>query len=73
MQKNGLGVNGGTSIQTYDAGYYATIDPSPFVDPVTRKKYLYFKAEGNLGPDWNISVGVEMDQTQVGNCAVLSG
>lgn len=61
MQKNGLGVNGGTSIQTYDAGYYATIDPSPFVDPVTRKKYLYFKAEGNLGPDWNISVGVEME------------
>lgn len=61
MQKNGLGVNGGTSIQSYDAGYYATIDPSPFVDPVTRKKYLYFKAEGNLGPDWNISVGVEME------------
>ena len=61
MQKNGLGVNGGTSIQTYDAGYYATIDPSPFVDPVTGKKYLYFKAEGNLDPDWNISVGVEME------------
>ena len=61
MQKNGLGLNGGTSIQTYDAGYYATIDPSPFVDPATGKKYLYFKAEGSLGKDWNISVGVEME------------
>jgi len=61
IQKNGLGLNGGASIQTYDAGYYATIDPSPFVDPVTGKKYLYFKAEGSLGMDWNISVGVEME------------
>lgn len=61
IQKNGLGLSGGSSIKTYDAGYYATIDPSPFVDPVSGKKYLYFKAEGDLGHDWNISIGVEME------------
>jgi len=61
IQKNGLGLAGGSAIEKYDAGYYATIDPSPFVDPVTGKKYLFFKAEGKIGSDWNISIGVEMD------------
>lgn len=57
MQKNGVGAMGGSSVKAPDAGYVATIDPSPFVDPVTKKKYLYFKTEDT---GWNINVVVEM-------------
>lgn len=58
MQKNGVGANGGSSIKAPSAGYIATIDPSPFVDPATGKKYLYFKAEDS---GWNINIVVEME------------
>ncbi len=58
MQKNGVGT-GGSAIKTPDAGYIATIDPSPFVNPVDGKKYLYFKTEA-AGEQWNINVVVEM-------------
>lgn len=56
VQKNKVGT-GGSNNYVPDAGYIGTIDPSPFVDPVTTKKYLYFKSEGK---GWNINVVVEM-------------
>ena len=60
VQKNKVGT-GGTSNVVPEAGYIATIDPSPFVDPVSKKKYLYFKMEPNTGEAmWNINVVVEM-------------
>ena len=61
VQKNKVGT-GGTFNVAPEAGYIATIDPSPFVDPVSTKKYLYFKTEPNTGEAlWNINVVVEMD------------
>lgn len=61
VQKNKVGI-GGTLNVVPEAGYIATIDPSPFVDPVSNKKYLYFKTEPNTGEAlWNINVVVEMD------------
>lgn len=56
VQKNKVGTGGAGNVSP-DAGYVATIDPSPFVDPVTKKKYLYFKTEDS---GWNINVVVEM-------------
>lgn len=66
MNKNKVGT-GGDSNYAPEAGYFATIDPHPYVDPVAsinpstgkeyHKKYLYFKTE-NTG--WNINVVVEM-------------
>ena len=58
MQKNGIGIDGGSSIKTLDATYTPTIDPHPFVDPATGKKYMFFKSE-DWG--WNINIGVEME------------
>ncbi len=55
--KNKTGT-GGKNNESLSPRYFMTIDPHPFVDPVTHKKYLYFKAE-NTG--WNINVGVEME------------
>lgn len=55
--KNKTG-RGGSFNESLSARYFMTIDPHPFVDPVTNKKYMYFKAE-NTG--WNINVGVEME------------
>jgi len=49
---------GGRNNVSLSPRYFMTIDPHPFVDPVTHKKYMYFKAE-NTG--WNINVGVEME------------
>ena len=43
-----------------NARYYFTIDPSPYVDPNTGKKYLYFKLEA-YGNNQNLIVGVEME------------
>lgn len=40
-----------------DAGYFGTIDPHPWVDPVSGNKYMYFKLENG---SCNIIVGVEM-------------
>lgn len=57
VQKNGIGAMGGKTIAAPDASYVATIDPHPFVDPVTKKKYLFFKSEDS---GWNINIGVEM-------------
>lgn len=57
MQKNGIGANGGNSIRTLDATYTPTIDPHPFVDPATGRKYMFFKSEDR---GWNINIGVEM-------------
>ncbi len=60
VQKNKVG-NGGASNTVPQAGYIGTIDPSPFVDPVSNKKYLYFKTEPKTGAGaWNINVVVEM-------------
>lgn len=66
MNKNKVGT-GGNANYAPEAGYFATIDPHPYVDPVAsinpdtgkeyHKKYMYFKAE-NTG--WNINVVVEM-------------
>lgn len=56
MQKNKVGT-GGAANTAPEAGYIGSIDPSPFVDPVTNKKYLYFKTEAQ---GWNINVVVEM-------------
>ena len=56
VQKNKVGTGGKANVSP-EAGYIATIDPSPFVDPVTNKKYLYFKSEDN---GWNINIVVEM-------------
>lgn len=56
VQKNKVGT-GGSANRAPQAGYVATIDPSPFIDPVTKKKYLYFKTEAT---GWNINVVVEM-------------
>ncbi len=66
MNKNKVGT-GGSSNYAPEAGYFATIDPHPYVDPVEsvnpetgkkyHKKYFYFKTE-NTG--WNINVVVEM-------------
>jgi len=55
--KNKTGT-GGKNNESLSPRYFMTIDPHPFVDPVTHKKYMYFKAE-NTG--WNINVGVEME------------
>ncbi len=51
--------SGGVYNEKPTARYFQTIDPHPFVDPVSGKKYLYFKAENNAA--WNINVGVEME------------
>ena len=56
LQKNKVGT-GGTANTIPEAGYFATIDPHPFVDPVSNKKYMYFKCEGS---GWNINIVVEM-------------
>lgn len=66
MHKNKVGT-GGMSNYAPEAGYVATIDPHPYVDPVLsvdpdtgkeyHKKYLYFKTEST---GWNINVAVEM-------------
>jgi len=66
MNKNKVGT-GGSSNYAPEAGYFATIDPHPYVDQVAsidpdtgkeyHKKFMYFKAE-NTG--WNINVVVEM-------------
>ncbi len=66
MNKNKVGTGGSTNYAP-EAGYFATIDPHPYVDPVAsidpdtgkeyHKKYFYFKAE-NTG--WNINIVVEM-------------
>lgn len=53
MQKEGVGIYGNIT----DAGYFGTIDPHPFVDPVSGDKYLYFKAEDR---GWNIILAVKM-------------
>lgn len=42
------------------ARFFFTIDPSPYIDPVTKKKYLYFKLEA-YGNTQNIIIGVEME------------
>lgn len=51
--------SGGSYNEKPTARFFQTIDPHPFVDPVSGKKYLYFKAENNAA--WNINVGVEME------------
>lgn len=66
MNKNKVGT-GGNANYAPEAGYFATIDPHPYVDPVPsidtqtgeeyHKKYLYFKTEKS---NWNINVAVEM-------------
>lgn len=56
VQKNKVGTGGSANVSP-EAGYVGTIDPSPFVDPVTKKKYLYFKSEDT---GWNINIVVEM-------------
>ena len=53
--KNGALLNEDTT-----AKYFFTIDPSPYIDPTTKKKYLYFKIEA-YGNAQNIIIGVEME------------
>ncbi len=55
IRKNGTLVN-----ETATAKYFFTIDPSPYVDPDTGKKYLYFKIEAYNNAQ-NIMIGVEME------------
>lgn len=54
MQKGGIGDG-----EIPEAGYFGTIDPHPYVDPVSHKKYMYFKSEDPFA--WNIHIGVEME------------
>lgn len=66
MNKNKVG-KGGRSNYAPEAGYFATIDPHPYIDPIAsvnpdtgkeyHKKYIYFKTEDT---GWNINVAVEM-------------
>ncbi len=56
--KNEVGT-GGHGNEKPQARFFQTIDPHPFVDPNTGKKYMYFKVENNAA--WNINVGVEME------------
>lgn len=51
--------SGGVYNEKPTARYFQTIDPTPFVDPETGQKYLYFKVENNAA--WNINIGVEME------------
>ncbi len=57
LYENKTGTGGENNV-SLSPRYHMTIDPHPFVDPVTKKKYLYFKSEGD---GWNINIGVEME------------
>lgn len=56
MQKNGVGA----VPTTPNATFFGCIDPHPYVDPVSKNKYLYFKTE-TVGYQWNINIVVQME------------